>query len=153
MSSFYTRLEQLNITLPVATAPAAAYLPAVRSGPYLYLSGHLARRDGKPLVGRLGETLTTREGQAAARLVAIDLIATLHAATQQNLGMVQRIVKLTSLVASTPDFTEQHLVTNGCSELLAEVFGEAGRHARSAVGVAQLPLGACLEIELIAQLG
>jgi len=125
-------------------------VPFVRSGNLVFLSGHLAKRDGKPWVGQLGATLTTTEGQAAARAVAIDLMGTLHAAVG-DLNRVRRIVKLMSLVNSTPGFTEQHLVTNGASQLLVEVFGDAGAHARSAFGVAQIPLGACVEIELIAE--
>jgi enamine deaminase RidA (YjgF/YER057c/UK114 family) len=114
----------------------------------VFLSGHIAKKDGKPWVGQLGLTMTTEEGKAAARAVAIDLLGTLKAAVGE-LDKVQRIVKVMSLVNSTPTFTEQHLVTNGCSELLGEVFGSA--HARSAFGVAQIPLGACVEIELIAE--
>lgn len=151
----YARLEQLGITLPPVSAPAAAYLPYVQTGKLIFLSGHLAKKDGKPWVGQLGKNLSTEEGKAAARLVAIDLMGTLHAAlaaTGKNLSHVSRIVKLMSLVNSTGDFTEQHLVTNGASELLGEVFGAAvGAHARSAFGVAQIPLGACVEIELIAE--
>jgi enamine deaminase RidA (YjgF/YER057c/UK114 family) len=116
----------------------------------VFLSGHIAKKDGQVWVGQLGKTLTTAEGQQAARAVAIDLLGTLDAAAG-GLDKVVRIVKVMSLVNSTSEFTEQHLVTNGCSELLAEVFGEAGRHARSAFGVAQIPLGACVEIELIAE--
>jgi enamine deaminase RidA (YjgF/YER057c/UK114 family) len=106
-------------------------------------------------VGQLGQERDTAEGKAAARAVAIDLLGTLQAACQAaggDLNSVKRIVKVMSLVNSTPDFTEQHLVTNGCSELLAQVFGDKGAHARSAFGVAQIPLGACVEIELIAEL-
>lgn len=144
------RLQQLGITLPVAGAPAADYVMAAQTGKLVFVSGHIAKKDGKPWVGQLGKTLTTEEGKAAARAVAIDLLATLN--TQLgSLDRVKRIVKVMSLVNSTADFTEQHLVTNGCSELLAEVFGDAGKHARSAFGVAQIPLGACVEIELIAE--
>jgi enamine deaminase RidA (YjgF/YER057c/UK114 family) len=146
----YDRLEQLGITLPPVAAPAAAYLPFVRSGNLLFLSGHIAKRDGKVWVGQLGRDMQTSTGKLAARAVAIDLLGTLHAALG-DLSKVERIVKVMSLVNSTPDFTEQHLVTNGCSELLAEVFGDKGAHARSAFGVAQIPMGACVEIELIAQ--
>ena len=124
---------------------------SAQSGNTVYLSGHIAKRDGKPFVGKLGASLTTEEGRKAAHDIAIDLIATLHAHTG-DLNRVTRIVKVMSLVNSTPEFTEQHLVTNGASELLAEVFGERGKHARSAFGVAQIPLGACVEIELIAEL-
>ena len=146
----YAKLKSLNITLPEVAAPAAAYLPFVQTGKLVFLSGHLAKRDGQVIVGQLGKNVTTAEGKAAARLIAIDLMGTLHAATG-DLGKVKRIVKVMSLVNSTGDFTEHHLVTNGCSELLGEVFGDAGKHARSAFGVAQIPLGACVEIELIAE--
>jgi enamine deaminase RidA (YjgF/YER057c/UK114 family) len=131
--------------------PAAAYVPFVRTGSLVFLSGHIAKKDGKPWVGQLGLTMGTEEGQAAARAIAIDLMGTLQAAVG-DLAKVKRIVKVMSLVNSTPTFTEQHLVTNGCSQLLGEVFGnEAGAHARSAFGVAQIPFGACVEIELIAE--
>ena len=146
----YDRLKALNITLPAVATPAAAYLPFVQTGKLVFLSGHLAKKDGKVIVGQLGKNMSTDEGKAAARAIAIDLMGTLQAAVG-DLGKVRRIVKVMSLVNSTADFTEQHLVTNGCSELLGEVFGDAGKHARSAFGVAQIPLGACVEIELIAE--
>ncbi|MDB5744775.1 MAG: Endoribonuclease [Polaromonas sp.] len=146
----YDRLKALNITLPEVSAPAAAYLPFAQSGKLVFLSGHLAKKDGKVIVGQFGKNTSTDEGKAAARLIAIDLMGTLQAAVG-DLGTIRRIVKVMSLVNSTADYTEQHLVTNGCSELLAEVFGDAGQHARSAFGVAQLPMGACVEIELIAE--
>ncbi len=145
------RLARLGITLPPVAIPAAAYVPFVRSGNLLFISGHIAKRDGKPWVGQLGRSIDTATGQQAARSVAIDLLGTLQAAVG-DLENVERIVKVMSLVNSTPEFTEQHLVTNGCSELLAEVFGDKGPHARSAFGVAQIPMGACVEIELIAQI-
>ncbi|MFT3720243.1 RidA family protein [Pseudorhodoferax sp.] len=148
--SIHDKLQALGITLPPVAAPAAAYLPFVRTGNLVFLSGHIAKKDGKPWVGQFGRTLTTEDGKAAARAVAIDLLGTLQAATG-DLARVKRIVKLMSLVNSTPDFTEQHLVTNGASELLGELFGPAGAHARSAFGVAQIPMGACVEIELIAE--
>ena len=149
--SVYDKLQQLGITLPPVAVPAAAYVPFVRSGKLVFLSGHIAKKDGKPWVGQLGLTMSTEEGKAAAGAVAIDLLGTLHAAVG-DLNQVARIVKLMSLVNSTPTFTEQHLVTNGASELIGAVFGEAGAHARSAFGVAQIPLGACVEIEMIAEL-
>ena len=150
--SIQTRLDALGITLPPLAVPAAAYVPFVRSGNLVFISGHIARKDGKPWVGQLGLTMATDEGKAAARAIAIDLLGTLQAASG-GLDKVARIVKVLSLVNSTPTFTEHHLVTNGCSELLVEIFGtEIGSHARSAFGVAQLPLGACVEIELIAEL-
>jgi enamine deaminase RidA (YjgF/YER057c/UK114 family) len=150
--SVAARLKSLGIELPPLAAPAAAYLPFVQTGNLVFLSGHIAKKDGKAWVGQLGLTMTTEEGRAAARAIAIDLMGTLQAAAGGDLGRVRRIVKVMSLVNSTATFTEQHLVTNGCSELLGEVFGDAGRHARSAFGVAQIPMGACVEIELIAEL-
>jgi enamine deaminase RidA (YjgF/YER057c/UK114 family) len=146
------RLQALGIELPPLAVPAAAYLPFVQTGSLVFLSGHIAKKDGKPWVGQLGLTMATAEGQAAARAIAIDLMGTLQAAAGGDLARVKRIVKVMSLVNSTSTFTEQHLVTNGCSELLGEVFGDAGKHARSAFGVAQIPMGACVEIELIAEL-
>ncbi len=153
--SVHDKLEQLGITLPPVAVPAAAYVPFTHAGKLVYLSGHIAKKDGKPWVGQLGRNMDTAEGQAAARAIAIDLLGTLAAACAAaggTLDSVVRIVKVLSLVNSTAEYTEQHLVTNGCSELLAQVFGERGAHARSAFGVAQLPLGACVEIELIAEL-
>jgi enamine deaminase RidA (YjgF/YER057c/UK114 family) len=146
----YDQLATLNITLPAVAVPVAAYVPFVQSGNLVFLSGHIPRKDGKVIVGQLGKDMTTEEGKAVARAVAIDLMGTLQAAVG-DLNKVKRIVKVMSLVNSTADYTEQHLVTNGCSELLAQVFGAAGIHARSAFGVAQIPLGACVEIELIAE--
>ena len=149
--SVYDKLTQLGIELPPVSVPAAAYVPFARTGNLVFLSGHVAKKDGKPWVGKLGENISTEEGKLAARAVAIDLLGTLHAATG-DLNKITRIVKVMSLVNSTLSFTEQHLVTNGASELLAEVFGaEKGAHARSAFGVAQIPMGCCVEIELIAE--
>ena len=150
MANVYDKLKALGIELPTAGAPAAAYVMSAQSGNTVYLSGHIAKKDGKVWAGKLGADLQTEDGKAAARSIAIDLLATLHAHTG-DLNKVTRIVKLMSLVNSTLDFTEQHVVTNGASELIAEVFGDAGKHARSAFGVAQIPLGACVEIELIAE--
>ena len=151
--SVAARLQSLGISLPPVAVPAAAYVPYVQTGRLVFLSGHIAKKDGKPWVGQLGLTLGTDEGKAAARSIAIDLLGTLQAACGGDLDRVSRIVKVMSLVNSVPTYTEQHLVTNGCSELLAEVFGpQVGAHARSAFGVAQIPLGACVEIELIAEL-
>ncbi len=147
----YDKLSALGITLPPVSVPAAAYVPYVQTGKLVFLSGHIAKKDGKPWVGQLGAGITTDEGRQAARAIAIDLLGTLHAAVG-DLGKVRRIVKLMSLVNSVGSFTEQHLVTNGASELFAEVFGsDKGAHARSAFGVAQIPMGACVEIELIAE--
>ena len=124
--SIYNKLTELTITLPPVAIPAAAYVPFVQTGNLVFLSGHIAKKDCKVWVGQLGK----------------------------NMNRVKRIVKLMSLVNSTGDFTEQHLVTNGASELIGQVFGgEKGAHARSAFGVAQIPMGACVEIEMIVELG
>ena len=149
--SIYDKLAELNITLPPVATPAAAYVPFVQTGRMVFLSGHIAKKDGKVWVGQLGRTMDTSEGQAAARAVAVDLLGTLHAAVG-DLNRVTRIVKLMSLVNSTGEFTEQHLVTNGASELIGQVFGSKGAHARSAFGVAQIPFGACVEIEMVVEL-
>lgn len=147
----YDTLTDLGITLPPVAIPAAAYVPFVQTGNLVFLSGHIARKDGKVWTGQLGKNMSTDEGKAAARTVAIDLLGTLHVAIG-DLNRVKRIVKLMSLVNSTGDFTEQHLVTNGASELIGQVFGsDVGAHARSAFGVAQIPLGSCVEIEMIVE--
>ena len=152
MSSPAAQLALLGIQLPALAVPAAAYVPFVRTGNLIFVSGHIAKRDGKPWVGTLGLDIDTAEGVQAARSIAIDLMGTLAAALDGDLTRVKRIVKLMSLVNSSPNFTEQHLVTNGASQLFMDVFGpEVGAHARSAFGVAQIPLGACVEIELIAE--
>ncbi len=150
--NIYEKLSELSITLPPVAVPAAAYVPFVQTGKLIFLSGHLAKKDGKVWVGQLGKNMDTTQGKAAARAIAIDLMGTLHAAVGGDLNRVKRIVKLMSLVNSTGDYTEQHLVTNGASELLGEVFGASGIHARSAFGVAQIPMGACVEIEMIAEI-
>lgn len=149
--SVYDRLKALGIELPPVAVPAAAYVPFVQTGNLLFLSGHIAKQNGKPWVGQLGLNMDTETGRLAARAVAIDLLGTLHAAVG-DLNRITRIVKVMSLVNSTATFTEQHLVTNGCSELIGEVFGDKGKHARSAFGVAQVPLGACVEIDLVAEI-
>jgi len=149
--SVYEKLRALEIALPEVAPPAAAFVLYVRTGNMLFLSGHIAKKDGKPWTGKLGAGMTTAQGKEAARSIAIDLMATLHAATG-DLNKIVRIVKLLVLVNSTPEFTEQHIVANGASELLGHVFGDRGLHARSAFGVAQIPLGSCVEIELIAEL-
>ncbi len=150
--SVYDQLKALNIELPPVRTPAAAYSPFAQTGNLVFISGHTASKNGQPWTGKLGKNIDTAEGKLAARAVAIDLMGTLQAAVGGDLNRVKRIVKLMSLVNSTEDFTEQHLVTNGASELIAQVFGpEKGAHARSAFGVAQVPRGACVEIELIAE--
>ena len=148
--SVYDKLSALKVSLPPVALPAAAFLPFVRTGNLIFVSGHIAKKDGQPWAGKLGADLTAAQGREAARDVAIQLMGTLHAATG-DLNKIVRIVKLMVLVNSAPSFTEQHLVANGASELLGEIFGNLGKHARSAFGVAQIPLGACVEIELIAE--
>ena len=153
----YQTLTALGITLPPLSIPAAAYVPYVQTGNLIFLSGHIAKNNGQPWVGQLGKNTTLDDGKAAARAIAIDLLGTLHAAlkaTGKDLNHVKRIVKLMSLVNSTSDFTDQHLVTNGASQLISQVFGPVvGSHARSAFGVAQIPMGACVEIEMVAEVG
>jgi len=149
--SVYERLKARNITLPQLDPPVAAFVPFVRTGNLVFVSGHIAKKDGKPWTGKLGADLATAEGKQAAQSIAVDLLVTLQAAVG-DLNKIRRIVKLLVLVNSTPTFTEQHLVANGASELFIDIFAEQGPHARSAFGVAQIPLGSCVEIELIAEL-
>ena len=149
--SVYERLKTRNITLPQLDPPVAAFVPFVCTGNLVFISGHIAKKDGKPWTGKLGAELTTAEGKQAAQSIAVDLMGTLQAAVG-DLNKIRRIVKLLVLVNSATTFTEQHLVANGASELFLDVFGERGAHARSAFGVAQIPLGSCVEIELIAEL-
>jgi enamine deaminase RidA (YjgF/YER057c/UK114 family) len=141
----------LDHTLPVPNVPVGSYAMAVRSGDLLFLSGHGAFEDGRPVhTGRLGETLTTQEGAHAAEAVMRNLLATVRAELG-DLSHVAKVVKVVVLVNSAPDFTEQHLVANGATDLLAKVFGDLGLPARSAVGVAALPLGFAVEIEAVLQ--
>jgi len=145
------RLAALGLTLPPVAAPVAAYVPAVRSGPYVYTAGQLPLADGKlPRTGKVGAQVSVDEAAGLARTCALNALAAV-ASVAGGLSAVTRIVKVTGFVASDPSFTGQPLVVNGASELLLEVFGEAGRHARSAVGVAVLPLDAPVEVELIAE--
>ena len=148
--SVYEKLKALNISLPEMTQPVAAFVPFVRSGKLLFVSGHIAKTEGKPWVGQLGRELSTEQGKDAARAVAIDLLGTLHGALG-DLEKVRRILKLMVLVNSDPSFTEQHLVANGASEFLVEVLGDKGKHARAAFGVVQIPFGSCVEIDLVAE--
>ena len=145
------RLEALGVTLPVAAAPAANYVPYAQSGKLLMTAGQLPLEAGKLMTGLLGRDLDTEAGKKAAKLCAINILAQIQAATG-DLEQIARIVKITVFVASAADFTEQHLVANGASDFLAEALGERGKHARSAVGVAVLPLNAAVEIEAIVEL-
>jgi len=153
MSTVYERLKALQITLPDVQPPVvdgyvAAFVPFVRTGNVIYVSGRVAKKEGK--AGKLGENITIEEGKQAARDIAIELIATLQAAVG-DLNKITRIVKLVVLVNSTPYFTEPHVVANGASELFLEVFGERGTHARTSHSGAEIPFGACVEVELIAE--
>ena len=143
------RLAELGITLPTAAAPVANYVPTVRSGNMLYVSGQVTLRDGKPQhLGKLGAGIDVDEGAQAARLCALNIVAQAKAALGE-LDRVARVVKLTGFVNSAPEFTDQPKVINGASDFMVEVFGDKGRHARSAVGVAALPLGVSVEVEAI----
>ena len=145
------RLAALGLTLPPVAAPLAAYVPAVRSGPYVYTAGQLPLANGKLLMaGRVGAQVSVAEGATLARTCALNALAAVASVTG-GLSAVTRIVKIVGFVASDPSFTGQPLVVNGASELMLEVFGDSGRHARSAVGVSVLPLDAPVEIELIAE--
>lgn len=149
--SIYDRLKELQITLPAPSAPVAAFVPYVRTGNLLFLSGTIARKEGKSWKGKVSSEVPLTEAIEAARGIAIEILGTLHAATG-DLAKIKRIVKLMVLVNSDPSFTEQHLVANGASDLFVEIFGDVGAHARSAFGVAQIPMGSCVEIEVIAEL-
>ncbi|MFC0245689.1 RidA family protein [Falsochrobactrum ovis] len=143
------RLERLGISLPEAAAPAANYLPYAQSGTLLLTSGQLPLVDGKLLSsGQIGDKLSVADGQAAARACAINVLAQAKAALG-DLNKIKRIIKITVFVSSTANFIEQHLVANGASDILVDILGESGKHARSAVGVASLPLNASVEVEAI----
>ena len=153
MSRIEARLAELGITLPDAPPPVASYVPFVRTGNLLYLAGlgPTDRPDGTSPTGKLGQDLTVEEGYEAARLTGINLLARLRGAVG-DLDRVKQIVKLLSMVNSTPEFRDQPAVANGCSDLLVEVFGDRGRHARSAVGMASLPNNIPVEIEMIVEI-
>ncbi|EAR49705.1 hypothetical protein OG2516_12396 [Oceanicola granulosus HTCC2516] len=141
------RLADLGLTLPEASAPAANYVSYVRSGDILYVSGQVSAENGSFLTGKIGADLTVEDGVHAARCCALSLLAQVRAACDGDLGRLKRVVKLTGFVNSTADFTDQPKVVNGASDLLVEVLGDMGRHARSAVSAAALPLGVAVEIE------
>lgn len=146
------RLAALGIELPKPAAPVANYVRTVRSGNLVFTSGHGPRRaDGSLVTGKLGRDLTVEQGYEAARLTAIALLASLEQEVG-DLSRVRRVVKVTGMVNSDPGFTDQPSVVNGCSDLLVEVFGDRGRHARAAVGMASLPMGIAVEIEMIVEI-
>jgi enamine deaminase RidA (YjgF/YER057c/UK114 family) len=147
-----TRLKSLGITLPVPPAPQASYVPTVTVGNLLFISGQISfLPGGEEYAGKLGREYGVEEGRKAGRVCGINLLANIKAALG-DLGRVKRIVKLTGFVNTMPDFTEPHLCINGCSDLLIEVLGERGKHARSAIGMATLPRGAAVEVEAIVEI-
>ncbi|AGA06463.1 RidA family protein [Sinorhizobium meliloti] len=147
-----TRLTELGIVLPQAVAPVANYVPYVVSGSMLYISGQLPMENGKVAVtGHVGKDVDVAGAQRAAELCAINILAQAKAALGE-LGRIRRLVKINGFVASTPDFVEQHLVINGASNLLANALGEAGKHARAAVGMASLPFNAAVEIDAVIEI-
>lgn len=145
--NYEVKLEELGITLPQAMAPAANYIPFIQSGNMVYVSGQVSTDGEGFLRGRLGENMDEAAGAIAARSCGISLIAQLKAACGGDLSRLKQVIKLTGFVNSAPGFTAQPAVINGCSDLMVAVFGDAGRHARSAVGVADLPMGVAVEIE------
>ena len=152
MSKIEDRLAELGETLPEAPAPAANYVPFVVSGKTVYISGQISQGPGGNLLGKLGETASTEEGAEAAKRCALSILAQAKAAAGGDLDRVARIVKLTGFVNSTSGFTDQPKVINGASDFLVEIMGDRGRHARSAVSAASLPLGVMVEIEAIVEL-
>lgn len=148
-----TRLSEMGITLPEATAPAANYVPFVQVGDTLYVSGQVSMNAGELIRGKLGAELNVEDGASAARSCAISLLAQVKAACGGDLSKLKRVVKLTGFVNSVPEFGDQPKVINGASDFLVEVLGDAGRHARSAVSAGSLPFGVAVEIEGIFQIG
>ena len=152
MSKIETRLKELGVTLPDAPAPAANYVPYVQVGDLVFVSGQVSMKDGGFCTGKVGADLTTEQGAEAAKSCAISLLAQLKAACGGDIDRLERVVKLTGFVNSTPDYTDQPKVINGCSDFLVEALGDAGRHSRSAVSAGALPLGVAVEIEAIFQI-
>lgn len=147
--SMISRLADLGIVLPQVTPPVASYVPAVIHNGLVYISGQLPVRDGEMIKGHLGRDVTLEQGQQAAQICALNILAQLSAALDGDLDRVGRCVKLTGFVASTPEFTDHPKVINGASDLMLQVMGDAGKHARAAVGVASLPLGVAVEVEAV----
>ena len=146
------KLKELGITLPEAPAPAANYVPFVQVGDIVYVSGQISANENGLITGKLGDGMSTEEGAAAARVCAINLLAQVKAACGGDLDRLLRVVKLTGFVNSTTDYTDQPKVVNGASDLLAEALGDAGKHSRSAISAASLPLGVAVEVEGIFQI-
>jgi len=152
-SSISARVAELGLTLEAAASPAANYVPFVQEGNLLFISGQISRKGGQPAcLGRLGDELTDDQGIEAARLSALGVLSQIAAATGDRLERVARVVRLGVFVASTPDFNRHSAIANGASNLMVDVFGAAGRHARSAVGVASLPAGVAVEVEAVISL-
>lgn len=151
MTSPIEKLREYGYELPAPKAPVASYVPVARSGNLLYVSGQISANDQGVVTGLLGDTMNVVQGGNAAELSALNVLSQIVHAAGVPLEDIKRIVKVTVLVASTPDFTEQHLVANGCSNLLVAILGEKGKHARAAFGVASLPFGAAVEIEAIVE--
>ncbi len=147
--SYLARLSDLGLSLPVATPPVASYVPVVIEGNLIYVSGQLPLHDGALIAGHLGKDVSLEEGQRAAQICALNILAQVNAALDGQLDRVSRCVKLNGFVACTPDFIDQPKVINGASDLIVQVMGDAGRHARAAVGVPALPRGAAVEVEAI----
>ncbi len=145
------RLAELGLALPPPTTPVGSYVPARRAGNLLHLSGHLAKREGRVVSGRVGGDIELETARELARQVALDLVAT-AAEAAGGVDRLAGVVRLLGLVRSAPGFDQQPAVMNGASDLLVEIFGEAGRHARSAIGVSELPMGAALEVEAVFEL-
>ncbi len=144
------RVAELGLALEAPAAPAANYVPFVQEGNLLYFSGQISRKDGQSAyLGRLGDNIADDDGVQAARLAALGVLAQIAAATGDRLDRVARVVRLGVFVASTPEFHRQSAIANGASDLMVQVFGDAGRHARSAVGVASLPTGVAVEVEAV----
>lgn len=153
MGQIEDKLHQLGVTLPEAPAPAANYVPYVQTGKLVFVSGQISQGPDGPVTGKLGQDTDVAAGAEAAKLCAIALLAQVKAACGGDLSRLERVVKLTGFVNSTPDFTEQPKVINGASDFLVEVLGDAGRHSRAAVSAAALPLGVAVEIEGVFQIG
>ena len=147
-----SRLKELGITLPEAPMPAANYVPFARTGNLLFIAGQIPMEGGKPqFVGKLGQTMKVEDGQKAARLCALNVIAQVRTALDGDLDKVKRCVRVGGFVNCTPDFTDQPQVINGASDVIVQIFGDAGKHARAAVGVNELPLGVAVELEMIVE--
>jgi enamine deaminase RidA (YjgF/YER057c/UK114 family) len=152
MTTAIEKLRQYGYELPAAKAPVASYVPVTRSGNLLYISGQISTGENGVVTGRLGETMNVVQGGNAAELAALNVLAQIVHNGGVDLDAIKRVLKVTVFVASTPDFTEHHLVANGGSNLIVGVLGDKGKHARAAIGVAALPLGAAVEIEAIVEI-